>query len=497
MGALLAVDHGTTRTKALVLDEDLQIRAQAAVHLRQQYPHSGWVEQDPLEIVEVTRRAISTCLAQVHLRLEDLSGLGLANQGETVVVWERATGTPVGPAIVWQDRRTTEMCAVLAAQGCEPEVRRRTGLRLDPYFSATKIRWILDDIEAGQARAEHGELLAGTTDTWLLWKLSGGAIHVTDVSTASRTLLMNIHTLEWDPWLLDLFKIPRTLLPALSPSIGPGVDLALDDPGSGRGVPVLALAVDQQAALFGHGCHRPGMAKVTYGTGAFALMHAGTTAVPSQHGLLTTVAWGRAGRAEYALDGGVFVAGAAVQWLADRLALLPSVQASTELASAVPDSGGVVVVPSLAGLAAPYWDPRARGAVFGLTLATTRAHLVRATLEGIAHQVDDVMDAMAKDAGVRLELIRVDGGPSQNDALMQIQADVLGIPVEVATMEEATAFGVGAMAGVARGWWPPEVVEAAWRPRARFLPRISEAARRAQRRAWAEAVAQVRAWAPR
>jgi len=226
-------------------------------------------------------------------------------------------------------------------------------------------------------------------------------------------------------------------------------------------------------------------------------MHAGTTAVPSQHGLLTTVAWGRAGHTEYALDGGVFVAGAAVQWLADRLALLPSVQSSTELASAVPDSGGVVVVPSLAGLAAPYWDPRARGAVFGLTLATTRAHLVRATLEGIAHQVDDVMDAMAKDAGVRLELIRVDGGPSQNDALMQIQADVLGIPVEVATMEEATAFGVGAMAGVACGWWPPEVVEAAWRPRARFLPRISEAARRAQRRSWAEAVAQVRAWAPR
>jgi len=492
--ALLSIDHGTTRTKAVLFDDRLGVLAESAVELASRYPHPGWVEQDPLEIVEVTRRAVAACLAQVGPRAGGIAGVGLANQGETIVVWERASGRPVGPAIVWQDRRTADHCEALAAEGWEAEVHQRTGLRLDPYFSATKFRWALDHVADGQARAERGELLGGTTDSWLLWRLSNGALHVTDPSTAARTLLFNVRTLDWDPVLLELFRIPRTFLPAVVPSAGRHAELAPGALGIDRPLPLLALAVDQTAALFGLGCHHAGMAKVTYGTGAFVLMHTGTSPVFSRRGLLTTVAWRLSGPAEYALDGGVFVAGAAVKWLAEGLGLLDGPDASAAVAAAVPDSGGVVVVPALTGLSAPHWDARARGAVFGLTPATTSAHLVRATLEGIAHQVRDVVQAMGEDTGAPLDRVRVDGGPSRNDVLLQIQADLLGVPVDAAAVPESTALGVAGMAGLTLGWWPPATVQAAWRARARFEPRLPEAERQSQMARWRRALALTRGW---
>jgi len=492
--ALLSIDHGTTRTKAVLFDDRLGVLADGAVELTSRHPHPGWVEQDPLEIVEVTRRAVAACLAKAGPRAGDLAGIGLANQGETVVVWERASGRPAGPAIVWQDRRTADHCEALAAAGWDAEVHRRTGLRLDPYFSATKFRWVLDHVADGQARAERGELLGGTTDSWLLWRLSNGALHMTDPSTAARTLLFNVGTLDWDPVLLKLFRIPRAFLPAVVPSAGGHGELTSGALGVNRPLPVLALAVDQAAALFGLGCHHAGMAKVTYGTGAFVLMHTGTSPVFSRRGLLTTVAWRLAGPAEYALDGGVFVAGAAVQWLAEGLGVLDGPDASAAVAAAVPDSGGVVVVPALSGLAAPHWDPHARGSVFGLTLATTRAHLVRATLEGIAHRVRDVVQAMGLDTGAPLERLRVDGGASRNDVLLQIQADLLGVPVEAAAVPESTALGVAGMAGLTLGWWSPATVAAAWRARVRFEPSLSEAERQAHVARWRRALALTRRW---
>ncbi len=497
MPVLIGVDHGTTRTKALAFSESLVLLGEGTVPLSQSYPRPGWVEQDPREVLTVTRQAVQACMRQAGLAGADIAGLGLANQGETVIVWDRRTGAPVYPAISWQDRRTADLCRALAATGCEEEVRRRTGLRLDSYFSAPKIRWILDHVDSGQARAERGELLAGTTDTWLLWNLSRGDLYATDASTASRTLLFNIHALDWDPTLLDLFRIPRQMLPTVSLSAGLTGYLAPEAFEVGRPVPVLGLAVDQQAALFGHGCHRAGMSKVTYGTGAFALMHTGAAPTTSRRGLLTTVAWRRSDTAEYAIDGGVFAAGAVFEWMSQRLGLFETPEASEAIAASVVDSGGVVVVPALAGLAAPYWDLDARAAVLGLTLATTRGHVVRAAFEGIAMRVAEILDAMAQDAGARLSCVRADGGLSRNAALMQTQADVLGIPVEVAAIPPAAAVGAAGLAGLGIGWWTPGTIEAAWRAGARFEPRLSPAERHERAERWRRAVGYVRDWSAR
>jgi glycerol kinase len=496
MDVIIGIDHGTTRTKAVVLGRDLDIRATCVVPLNRYTPRPGWVEQDPMEIIAIVKRVLVECLSVCDESHFHVAGAGLANQGETVVVWERKTGRPLAPALVWQDSRAVDICDRLRERGVEEEIHQRSGLRLDPYFSAPKIRWLLDHIPDGQTRAERGEILVGTTDAWILWVFSDGRTHVTDASTASRTLLFNIHTQDWDPFLMDLFGIPRNILPSIRPS------MARDDPieilvQSGEGyhsLHVLALAVDQQAALFGHGCHRPGMAKVTYGTGAFALMHTGIQPVLSRRGILTTVAWTHKSQAEYALEGGVYVAGALVQWLIDNLGVLTDPVESAEVAASVPDSGGIVVIPALSGLGAPWWDSRARGAIFGLNLASTRAHLVRAALEGIAHSVRDVVTTMTEEARLPLSRVRVDGGPSQNDVLMQIQADILGVPLEVSAETERTAFGIAAMAGLCLDWWDLEAVEQAFKARALFVPHISAAERGKRLCAWHHSLECARQW---
>lgn len=492
MAVILGIDHGTTRTKAVAFDRDLRVVAQASVDLRQIYPRPGWVEQDPLEILHVTHEAVVRCLSAGRLRAGDVAAVGLANQGETVVMWERSTGTPVYNAIVWQDRRTGEMCDALRRDGKDALVHERTGVFVDPYFSATKLRWILDHVPDGQARAERGELLAGTTDTWLIWQWSDRRLHVTDPSTASRTMLFNLHQFDWDPELLRLFGVPRQILPLVVPSAGVAGEMRRSP--LEQDVPLTGLAVDQQAALFGHSCLQPGMAKVTYGTGAFVLMTIGPRPTLSQHGLITTVAWHLPDRRDYAFDGGLLVAGAAVQWLRDGLGILDDVNESESVAASVPDSGGVYFVPALAGLAAPHWAPKARGMIVGLTSYTTRAHLVRATLEGIAFGVRDIVEAMDTEAGTRLEVLRADGGPTGNTSLMQVQADLLGVPVEVAAIAESTALGAAGLAGVGLGWWTPEEIGGRRQVGRVYRPDVPEQARERRYAEWHRAVELAKEW---
>jgi glycerol kinase len=490
---LLALDQGTSSSRACLVDGDCRIRAMAARPLPISYPQPGWVEQDPEEIWRTQLEAAREVLSSAGVSAGEIAAVGIANQRETTLVWEKATGRPVHPAIVWQCRRTADRCALLRAGGWEPRLREKTGLVPDPYFSGTKIAHILDSVAGAREAAAQGELLFGTVDTFLAWRLTGGRLHVTDVSNASRTLLYNLHTGDWDDEILAELRVPRAMLPAVRSSSE--IYGEIDAEWLGAALPLAGMAGDQQAALFGQACFQDGMAKNTYGTGCFLLANTGARPVPSHSGLLTTLAWRLGGETSYALEGSVFVAGAAVQWLRDALGLIRSAAESEGLAESVPDTGGVFVVPAFSGLGAPYWDAAARGVIVGLTGGTERAHLVRATLESIAHQTADVVEAMAADRGAPLHALRVDGGASANSFLMQRQADLLGIPVERAAVAESTALGAAALAGLAVGYWPsPDVLAAHWRADRTFEPHIRPNERESLRHSWRRAVERARGW---
>jgi glycerol kinase len=487
MHFVAAIDQGTTGSTALVLDEALGVRGRADQDFPQHYPAPGWVEHDPEDLWRTVLATLQRALAQAQVAAGDLAAIGITNQRETTLLWERATGTPLHRAIVWQDRRTAEHCARLQAQGLAAAVRARTGLPIDPYFSATKLAWLLD--HGGlRPRAERGELAFGTVDSFLLHRLTGGSVHATDVTNASRTLLCDLHTLDWSDELCQWFGVPRALLPTIRPCTGPfghtrGV------PGVPDGIPITGVAGDQHAALFGQACHVPGMAKCTYGTGAFLLLHTGERPVASQHGLLTTVAWQLGAERAYALEGAAFVAGAAVQWLCDGLGLFADAAEVEAAARSVPDAGGVVVVPAFTGLGAPHWRPDARGCIRGLTRGTTKAHLARATLEGIALQNVDLLHAMTQDAGRPLRELRVDGGAAANDLLMQFQADVLGVTLRRPQQLESTALGAAMLAGLGCGLWPDRAALAAnWREQRAFQPQLAADVVAAHRQRWALAV---------
>lgn len=448
---ILALDQGTTSSRALLFDNCGRPLAMAAREFTQHYPKPGWVEHDPMDIWSSQSAAVAEVLSAANLNSRDIAAVGLTNQRETTLLWERNSGRPVHPAIVWQDRRTAPMCEALQEQGAADRVASRTGLRLDPYFSATKVAWILDNVSGARAAAEAGKLCFGTVDSWLVWQLTGGKEHLTDATNASRTLLYNIHKGEWDADLLELFNIPRALLPEVR-----GCSEIYGQVASGlhpAGVPIAGIAGDQQAALFGQACFHKGMAKNTYGTGCFLLMHTGTGAVRSDNNLLTTVAWQLDGRIHYALEGSVFIGGAVIQWLRDELKLITTARECDRLAAEVSDANGLYLVPAFAGLGAPYWDPYARGLCIGLTRGSNRAHLCRAALEAIAYQTADLIHAMEKDSGLKLPELRVDGGASRSEPLLAFQSDLLGVPVMRPDVIETTARGAAALAGLAVGYW--------------------------------------------
>jgi glycerol kinase len=487
MPFVVAIDQGTTGTTALVLDQQLRVRGRADREFPQHYPAPGEVEHDPEEIWRSVLDALAAALAEANVPPRELAALGITNQRETTVLWDRASGAPVHRAIVWQDRRTAPACAQLAAAGHGERVRRRTGLPIDPYFSATKIAWLLDERDL-RKRAERGELAFGTIDTFLLHRLTGGLVHRTEPTNAARTLLFDIHEMAWSDELCGTFGVPRTLLPHVVPTAGvfghtSGV------PGLPDGVPIAGIAGDQQAALFGQACFQPGAAKCTYGTGAFLLMHTGAEPVASRHGLVTTVAWELPGERAYALEGSAFVAGAAVQWLRDGLGLIRDSGEIETLARSVADSGGVVVVPAFAGLGAPHWRPDARALITGITRGTTKAHLARAVLEGIALQNVDILRAMEADAGKPLCELKVDGGAAANDLLMQFQADVLGTTIRRPQQLESTAFGAACLAGLGAGLWPDkDTIARQWREQRTFTPLLAADDVAAHLRRWRDAV---------
>lgn len=490
MPHVLALDQGTTSSRAIVFDDRGDILALAQQEFRQIFPMPGWVEHDPLEIWQSQIQVAREAIARAGIEARQVAAIGIANQRETTIVWERDTGKPIANAIVWQDRRTADLCAALKRRGIEQTVRRKTGLLLDPYFSGTKLAWMLNNVPNARDRARAGDLAFGTVDTWLVWNLTGGRRHVTDVSNASRTLLFDIHRNGWDDELLEFFDVPRALLPeALPSSYRYGeTDPALFD------APLLigGIAGDQQAALFGQACHQPGMAKSTYGTGCFMLMQTGAEAKTSTHGLLTTSAAQRSGEPRYALEGSIFVSGAVVQWLRDGLGIIKRSSDVEALARSVPDSGGVYFVPAFTGLGAPYWDPYARGAILGLTRGTTTGHIARAAVESIAYQAADLLSAMEADAGHQVLELRVDGGVVVNDALLQFQSDLLGVPVVRPQVLETTALGAAYLAGLAAGIWANvEEIAAQWRSDRVFQPRISRDAAAELMRAWRRAVAKV------
>ncbi len=485
---VVSIDQGTTGSTVVVLDEQIRVLAKVNQEFPQIYPKPGWVEHDPEAIWSSVTTALARALAEARIDPRQLAGIGITNQRETTLIWERSSGRPIANAIVWQDRRTADLCDELRSAGHLPLVRERTGLVLDPYFSGTKVRWLLDHVPGARARAEKGELAFGTVDSYLIWRLTGGAAHVTETSNASRTLLFNLRTLAWDPELLALLKVPAALLPSVrSSSEVYGETRGV--PGLPDGVPVAGCAGDQQAALFGQACFAPGDAKCTYGTGAFLLVNTGTTPVPSKSGLVTTVAWTLGGQTSYALEGSAFIAGAAVQWLRDGLKVIRSAGEIEALARQVPDSGGVVFVPALVGLGAPHWRPEARGTIVGLTRGTTAAHLARATLEGIALQIHDLVQAMCSDRGEALASFKVDGGACANDLLMQFQADVLQLEIVRPEVIETTALGSAFLAGLATGMWKsPQAITAAWKPERRFRPTMDPATREAHLTRWASAL---------
>lgn len=491
---ILALDQGTTSSRAILFDREGRPLAMKSQEFRQIYPQPGWVEHDPPDIWQTQLKAAQAVLNEAGVRAEDIAAIGVTNQRETTLLWERETGKPVHRAIVWQDRRTAAICDRLKAQGLEPAVRAKTGLVLDPYFSATKLTWLFETHPELKARAERGELAFGTVDTWLIWKLSGGKVHATDPSNASRTLLFNLRTLTWDDELLEWFGVPKAILPEVRPSSGIFGDTLPD--WFGAPVSIAGVAGDQQAALFGQAGFRPGMAKNTYGTGAFLLMNTGARPVLSEKGLLTTVAWRIGDQVWYALEGSIFIAGAVVQWLRDELGLIARADETEAHARAVEDTGGVYFVPAFTGLGAPYWDPYARGVIVGLTRGTGRHHLIRAALESIAYQSRDVLEIMQKEAGLKLDALRVDGGAAQNDWLMQFQADVLNVAVDRPIVHETTALGAAYLAGLAVGYWESlEEIEALWKMDRRFEPAITEEERQKRYSGWLRAVERAKGWA--
>jgi glycerol kinase len=486
---VLALDQGTTGSTALVFSAAGEVLGRAYAEITQHYPRPGWVEHDPEEIWQVSRKVIAAALADAGSRRRELKAIGLTNQRETTVLWDKQTGRPVYPAIVWQSRQTAPLCDKLKAEGLGPLFRARTGLVIDAYFSATKIRFVLDQDPALMGRAERGEILFGTIDSWLLWKLTGGAVHRTEPTNASRTLLYDIHRRQWDEELLEILGIPRAMLPEVAPSSAEVFGETVDCAELPAGVPIAGIAGDQQAALFGQGCWSPGMAKNTYGTGCFLLMNTGEKNVASRHGLLTTLGCGDRGQPVYCLEGSVFTAGAGVQWLRDELGLIRFAAETEGLAASVPDCGGVYFVPAFSGLGAPYWDMEARGLFCGLTRGTSRAHLVRAVLESIAYQTRDVLEAMNNDSGVPLAGLRVDGGAAANNFLMQFQADLTGVPVDRPMLVESTAMGAAFLAGLTTGFWSaPAEVENARRQERLFTPQMDEARREELYAGWQAAV---------
>ena len=491
---ILALDQGTTSSRAMLFDRDGLPVSQAHQELPQIFPHPGWVEHNPEEIWSSQMVAASHAIARAGIDIRKIASIGITNQRETTILWERSTGHPVHNAIVWQCRRTAPNCERLKASGWDSEIRKRTGLVLDPYFSGTKLQWLLETIPGLRARAEKGELAFGTVDSWLAWRLSGGRLHVTDASNASRTLLFNVHTGEWDETLLEAMRIPRAVLPKVVPS---SQVYGETDPAVffGAALPISGIAGDQQAALFGHGCFAPGNTKNTYGTGAFLLTNTGADPVPSKAGLLTTVAWKIDEKTTYALEGSVFTAGAVIQWLRDGLGILSDAAASEALATSVDDCGGVYFVPAFTGLGAPYWDPHARGMILGLTRGITKAHLTRAALQAIAFQARDVLEAMTRDTGIPLRELRVDGGAVRNEFLMQFQADILGIPVVRAAIDETTARGAAYLAGLAVGFWRDTAEIAAHNQGTRrFEPSMPSSRREELYTEWLQAVSQAKEW---
>jgi glycerol kinase len=487
---ILALDQGTTSSRAIIVDEAGAVRAIAQRPFRQIFPKPGWVEHSAVEIWSSQSGVATEALAKADLVDRNIAAIGITNQRETTIVWDRETGEPVYNAIVWQDRRTSEFCDDLRRSDGEA-IQAKTGLIPDAYFSGSKIRWILDNVEGARKRAEAGKLAFGTVDSWLIWKLTHGARHITDVTNASRTMLFNIHTMDWDEDLLGLLGVPRSMLPEVVASSG---ECAMTT-GLIAGIPVAGIAGDQQAALFGQMCTTASMAKCTYGTGAFLLLNIGAEPKASKHRLLTTVAWKIGDRVEYAFEGSMMMAGAVVQWLRDELQIIRNSAEVGSLAASVSSSNGVVLVPAFAGLGAPHWDQQARGALLGLTRGSSKAHIARAALEGIALQATDVLEAMQADSGLPLAQLRVDGGASANDLLMQIQADVLGIEVVRPKNAEATVMGAAYLAGLAVGYWPnPQAIASQWQVDRVFAPAIDDAARQQTRRTWRRALERARGW---
>jgi glycerol kinase len=489
---ILALDQGTTGSRALVVDPEGAVRGSGYVLLPQYYPQPGWVEHDADEIWTTTVQAIGQALGAARITAAEIAAIGITNQRETTVLWERASGRPVHRAIVWQCRRTAPLCERLKSDGHEAEFRRRTGLILDPYFSGTKIRWLLDEVPGARQRAERGELAFGTVDSWLLSRLTGGDVHATDPTNASRTLCFDIRALRWDDGLCKILGVPAALLPEVKPSGG-----VFGETAAGvlpAGIPVTGIAGDQQSALFGQCCFEPGMAKNTYGTGCFILLNTGARPVSSEHGLLTTVAWQIGGATTYALEGSVFIGGAVVQWLRDGLGIIGGAAESEALAESVADAGGVYLVPAFTGLGAPYWDPYARGVLVGLTRGTTKAHIARAALEAIAYQNRDVLDAMAQESGASLTALRVDGGAAANNFLCQFQADVLNVEVLRPAVTETTAMGAAFLAGVGAGLWKTGDLAGRWRLERRFTPSAGTVSRTAGYTGWRRAVERARGW---
>ncbi|HYS14916.1 MAG TPA: glycerol kinase GlpK [Burkholderiaceae bacterium] len=493
---VLALDQGTTSSRAILFDRDGKAVATAQQEFRQIFPQPGWVEHDATEIWGSQLACARKVLQSAGCAAADLVALGITNQRETTLVWERATGRPIANAIVWQDRRTADLCATLRASGVEERVTEKTGLLLDPYFSGTKIAWLLDNVPGARARAERGELAFGTVDAWLVWQLTSGRVHVTDLSNASRTLLFNLHTLEWDDELLQLLKVPRSMLPRLVPSSDVVASSSPDV--LGAAVKIAGIAGDQQAATFGQACFAPGMAKNTYGTGCFLLMNSGHAPRRSHNRLLCTVGWrlGNKGADTYCLEGSVFVGGAVVQWLRDGLGFFANSAEVEALAAQVADNGGVYLVPAFAGLGSPHWDPNARGMMIGMTRGTTRAHVARAALESIAFQSAELVVAMQGDASSPVTELRVDGGAARNDLLMQFQADLVGVPVVRPAVTETTALGAAYLAGLAVGFWSgTEEIASLWRVERRFEPKIAAGKREALVGEWKRAVERAKGWA--
>lgn len=493
---LLALDQGTSSCRSVLFDELGQIVGVEQQEFAQHYPKSGWVEHEAEEIRDIQFELASKLVQQSENLGGKIAGIGITNQRETTVLWDRKTGKPVHRAIVWQDRRTTDICNELEAKRLSDHIRKTTGLRADPYFSGTKVAWMLRNVDGVKERAEQGDILFGTIDSWLLWNLTGGpdgGVHATDVTNASRTLLFDIHTGTWDSTLMTALSIPSSILPEVLPSSGLFGTTTRD--ALGVELPVLGVAGDQHAALFGQACFEQGMAKNTYGTGCFMLMNTGSKPVESANGLLTTIAWDIGEGVSYALEGSVFVAGAAIQWLRDELGFMASSPDSEAIARSVDDTGGVVVVPAFAGLGAPYWEPHARGSIFGLSRGSTEAHIVRATLESLAYQTKDVLDAMSADSGIELAELRVDGGASANDFLMQFQADLLSTPVERSATLEATAWGAAALAGLWADVFDLEQLEKLWQHNASFTPQIDAAQRKRLYAEWKRAVEASLVWA--